>query len=98
ACWSASFELVNNQTLLILQHLLLGMNAHIALDLGVATAEIADGNLTESLKRDFFRLNHILTTLIDVVQTEIAEASPLIRYLDRWAWRLDETFVSYGIN
>ena len=96
--WTASFEQFDNKTMLILQHLLLGMNVHIALDLGIATAEIANGNLSESLKRDFFRLNNILITLIDVVQKEIAEASPLIGFLDRWAWYVDETVVSYGIN
>lgn len=96
--WTASFEVCQDDKLLILQHLLLGMHAHIALDLGIATAEIADGHLSESLKRDFYRLNHILTTLIDVVQKEIAEASPLIRYLDKWAWRADETIVSYSID
>ncbi|MEM9951611.1 MAG: DUF5995 family protein [Chloroflexota bacterium] len=98
ACWTASFEMEADRNLLLLQHLLLGMNAHIALDLGIATAEVADGRMDESLKRDFYRLNHILTTLIDVVQGEIAEASPLIHHLDRWAWRADETVVSYGIN
>lgn len=97
-CWTASFEVLDNQSLLILQHLLLGMNAHIALDLGVATAHVAKGELTESLKRDFYRLNHLLAGLIDVVQKEVSEASPLLHYLDKWAWRVDETFVSYGIN
>lgn len=97
-CWTASFEVIENESLLILQHLLLGMNAHIALDLGVATAQVAQGELTESLKRDFYRLNHLLAGLIDVVQKEVSEASPLLHYLDKWAWRIDETFVSFGIN
>lgn len=96
--WTASFEQLNNKALLILQHLLLGMNAHIALDLGIATAEIADGDLSESLRGDFFRLNNILAALVNVVQDEIAEVSPLIGYLDKWAWNIDETVVGYGIN
>lgn len=96
--WTASFEQINNKTLLILQHLLLGMNAHIALDLGIATAEIADGDLSESLRADFFKLNNILAALVNVVQDEIGEASPLIHYLDKWAWNVDETVVGYGIN
>lgn len=98
ACWASSFEVVENKKLLIVQHLLLGMNAHIALDLGVATAEVAEGAISESLKRDFYRLNNILAGLIDIIQIEIAEASPLFHFLDKWAWRVDETFISYGIN
>lgn len=96
--WTASFEKIDNKTLLILQHLLLGMNAHIALDLGIATAEIANGELSDSLKSDFFKLNNILAALVNIVQDEIAEASPLIGYLDKWAWNVDETVVDYGIN
>src|SRR5689334_422946 len=39
--WQASFDASAQRELLILQHLLLGMNAHISLDLGIATAAVA---------------------------------------------------------
>ncbi len=39
--WQVTFEAAENKNLLILQHLLLGMNAHINLDLGIATAKIS---------------------------------------------------------
>lgn len=98
--WQASFDNATLQNLLILQHLLLGMNAHIALDLGVAAALAAkeyDG-LTKSLEDDFMRLNNLLAGMIDTVQAEIGKLSPLIKYADILAWRLDETFVSFSIN
>lgn len=96
--WQASFEASSHKELVILQHLLLGMNAHISLDLGIATAEIANGDLNESLRRDFYRLNNLLASLIDTVQSEVGKVSPLLIHLDKLGMRLDETFVSFGIN
>lgn len=96
--WQASFEAADDDRLLILQHLLMGMNAHISLDLGIATAEVADGELTQDLIDDFMVLNNILGSLIDDVQTEVGSLSPLLKFGDQLAWRSDETFVSFSIN
>jgi len=96
--WGISFEMAQQSQLLILQHLLLGMNAHIALDLGVAAAEVSNGELTPSLERDFNRLNNLLSGLIDSVQDEVAIVSPLIKYMDKFAFRFDEHFVGFSIN
>lgn len=96
--WQVSFDCARKRRLIILQHLLLGMNAHISLDLGIATAEVAAGDLNESLERDFIRLNNLLAGLIDTVQREISKLSPLLRILDWAAWRGDEIFVSYSID
>ena len=41
ACWKKAFDLTNGYWPIVLQHLLMGMNAHINLDLGVAAAEIS---------------------------------------------------------
>ena len=98
AAWQVSFDAALNRRLIILQHLLLGMNAHISLDLGIATAEVANGHLTPSLERDFNRLNNILAGLIDRVQDELGQVSPLFRLLDQLVWRTDETFISYSIT
>src|SRR6202008_4811607 len=39
--WQTAFESTKRSSVLVLQHLLLGMNAHINLDLGIAAAEVA---------------------------------------------------------
>ncbi|MFZ4825794.1 MAG: DUF5995 family protein [Phototrophicaceae bacterium] len=96
--WRVSFDALKNEKLMILQHLLLGMNAHISLDLGIAAAEIANGNLDNSLVRDFYRLNNLLGGLVDVVQNEINTLSPIFGMIDKLFWRADETFASLGIN
>ena len=44
----------------ILQHLLLGINAHINLDLGIAAVETSPGNQLAPLKNDFDMINKLL--------------------------------------
>src|SRR5436190_1426652 len=57
ACWAVAFGAVAKPKLIILQNLLAGMNAHIAYDLGIATAQTA-GTLDglESLHDDFNKI------------------------------------------
>jgi len=96
--WLVAFRSARSQPPLIIQHLMLGMNAHIGLDLGIATAEVAAGELTPSLQRDFNRLNIILAGLVDTVQEQVGQVSPLLRFLDWLVWRADETIGHFGIH
>lgn len=52
-CWKITFDATDDPDAVLIQHLLVDMNAHISLDLGVATALIADGDLNDSLRRDY---------------------------------------------
>ncbi len=96
--WLVSFEAATRRRLLLLQHLLMGMNAHIMLDLGISTAQVAEGALTPSLRRDFDKLNLILTGLIEAVEQDISGVSPLFGTFARIAARTDEAVVSYSIQ
>jgi hypothetical protein len=96
--WLVSFEAATKRRLLLLQHLLMGMNAHIMLDLGISTAQVAEGALTPSLKRDFDKLNLILTGLIEAVEEDITSVSPLFGTFAKIAARTDEAVVSYSIK
>ena len=58
--WKLAFEGGKNEKLIVLQHLFLGMNAHINLDLGIAAAEVCPGDKIESLRGDFFKINIVL--------------------------------------
>ena len=63
--WEEAFNLSNNYWPIVLQHLLIGMNAHINLDLGIAAAEVSKGENIEGLKNDFDTINTILSGLSD---------------------------------
>lgn len=95
--WGVSFEAARRPGL-ILQHLLLGMNAHINLDLGVAAALTSPGTSIRELEGDFERINHVLAELVDQMQAAIAEVSPLMGMLDRVGRRHDEMLVSFSLE
>ena len=60
-CWQASWDVGGDQRLLIAQHLLLGINAHVNYDLPQAVVATADatGDLA-SLRSDFDAVNDVL--------------------------------------
>jgi len=81
--WRAAFRAGERSDRVILQHVLLGMNAHINLDLAVVAATIAPGDTIDDLKDDFGRINDILQRLMDPLQDCIGRFSPLLHVL--WA-------------
>src|SRR5687768_12658552 len=52
-CWRTAFDTAATWPPIVLQHLLLGMNAHINFDLGIAAQEVAPGQALPSLRKDF---------------------------------------------
>ncbi|HLT37270.1 MAG TPA: DUF5995 family protein [Enhygromyxa sp.] len=80
--WAVSFEQARSGRLLTIQDLLLGINAHINLDLAIATAEIG-GDRVADLHADFLHVNVLLEDLFDRTQNTLAALSPLLDILDR---------------
>jgi hypothetical protein len=81
-----------------MQHLLMGMNAHINLDLGIVAAEVAPGSDIGGLKNDFDTINRILSELVDDVEDRMASVWPGVRILDRVGGSLDESLVNFSIG
>jgi hypothetical protein len=96
--WKLTFDAATHKDKIILQHLLLGMNAHINLDLGIAAAEICPGLQIQSLKNDFVEINTLLFELIDEVQDNLSGVSPLLRNLDFLIKKSDEQFVRFNMK
>lgn len=96
--WSLAFDAAQRRAPIILQHLLLGMNAHINLDLAATAADLgrASGNL-ESLERDFMVINEVLASLVGRCEDVICEVSPWMKMGDRLARDLDERMVSVAL-
>ena len=95
--WLLAFEQARVWRPLVLQHLMLGMNAHINLDLGVAAAETMRGKEIQIIKNDFYRINDLLLDLIDEVQDQLATIFPLLRRIDVIG-RFDEILAGAGID
>jgi hypothetical protein len=97
-CWVLAFEAASGpRRLMILQHLLLGMNAHINFDLGLATANVARNHL-DSIYPDFIRVNEILFRILDDLQDGLDLVSPRMGWIDRAGRGWDEAFMRIGIR
>ena len=80
-CWQMAFTAAARWRPIILQHLLLGMNAHINYDLGIAAAQCSPGHDPASLKHDFYEINKILAGLVPQVMSNVCGLSPWINLL-----------------
>lgn len=96
--WVVAFEAAQEKDKIILQHLLLGINAHIDLDLGIAAATISPGQQLSDLKDDFETINIILYQLIPVVQKRLDKVSPMIGWFDRLGGMRDEQLAHFGLG
>lgn len=97
-CWQASFRAADSWFPIVLQHLLLGINAHINLDLGVAAALTSPGEQLAGLRKDFDGINNILCVMLDEVQDKLSLISPYMTVLDRVGCRADEAMMNFSIN
>ncbi|MDP2686950.1 MAG: DUF5995 family protein [Aequorivita sp.] len=97
--WKNAFEAAITGKLLIMQHLLLGINAHINLDLGIAVSETVgdDGELMD-FENDFNKINAILGSMIANLEAKIISVSPLFGLLDRFGKGREDKIVSFSIN
>ena len=95
--WKLCFE-ARFLKLTIIQHVLMGMNAHINLDLGIAAARSAEGRQILEMKDDFMKVNTILNSIIDDIQASLGKVSPLMFLMDWLGGRKDEKLIDFGIR
>lgn len=96
--WELALEATAASRPIMLQHLLVGINAHLNLDLGIAAADTAPAHALAGLRRDFDRIDEIIASLITHVEHDIAEVSPWIGLLDRIGGRHDEEIVRFSMS
>lgn len=97
-CWAASFRAVSQWPPIVLQHLLLGMNAHINFDLGAAAALTCPGAQLPPLKHDFDEINNILAAMTGGVQLQLAKISGWMKVLDLVGGRTERAVLNWSID
>ena len=96
--WQAAFDAAGEFWPIVVQHLLLGISAHINLDLGIAAARTAPGAALAPLRADFDRINSILASLVDSVQQELAQVWPLLRFFNRRLGTVDDRIINFSMK
>ncbi len=100
ASWKLAFDTASKCSPIVLQHLVLGMSAHINLDLGIVVADLArdaPGGLA-SLRSDFDSINDVLSGEINASQACVDRVSPFIRLADGVGLRSDEALCGFALR
>lgn len=73
--WMHAFKASEQTNLTVVQHLLLGINAHINLDLGIATASISTPDNLESLHHDYNQINEVIANVYNSMDKALRKIS-----------------------
>jgi hypothetical protein len=100
--WQFTHDCACQEERHVLQHLLLGVNAHINYDLVLSLVEMLEPewtDLSEAQRRlryeDHCRVNEVIAATIDTVQDTVIERhDPWMDWVDRIFGRLDERLLS----
>ncbi|MBW1297618.1 DUF5995 family protein [Aquimarina litoralis] len=96
--WKIAFDVSEKYWPIVIQHLLVGINAHINLDLGIAAAKISQGKNIDDLKGDFDKINEILASLVTEVENDLAEIWPTFRKMLKRLGNVDNFLINFSME
>ena len=95
--WKKAFEAADHPSLVVFQHLLLGVNAHINLDLAIAAAQTSPGPTIFDMKKDFEKINEIIASLTGVMQKRLSRVSWPMNFIRNIMNGSDEAVIEFSI-
>ena len=96
--WKKAFDISTSYWPIVLQHLLVGMNAHINLDLGIAAAEVSKNKNILDLQKDFNKINSILSSLVADVQNNLAAIWPRLKWILQRTNKVDDFLTDFSMQ
>lgn len=96
--WFVAFEASMKSNHLVLQHLFLGINAHINLDLGISASETMADKTIAGIEGDFNKINAVLAELVEGVKANISMISPIFGWLMPLTKGRDEMLLNFSIQ
>jgi hypothetical protein len=97
-CWEFSFQKGEIFWPIVVQHLLLGINAHVNLDLGIASAQVSTVENIETLKSDFDQINTILSNLVESVEKCLIKIWPTLTIILKFSGKIDNFFIDFSMK
>src|SRR5207249_9378270 len=79
--WQCALTGCSDPSLIVLQQLFLGINTHINLDLAIASAMVAPGDDIHALENDFNRINRVIASLVDDIQSCLEQVWHPMRFI-----------------
>lgn len=96
--WAVAFAGCRKWRVVLLQQLLLGMNAHINYDLGVASVDASGTDDLQGLRKDFISINDIIGSLTYDVMNRISRISPLLSLMGLHAANGQSVLIQFSIG
>lgn len=96
--WKTTFDACRNDKLTVIQHLLLGINTHINLDLGIAAAETSPGDAIHDLEIDFGKINQLIAARSNSIQQRLADVWFPLRTLSRLSDGREDAIINFSIS
>lgn len=96
--WYIAFEATKNKNLLILQHIFLGINAHINLDLGISAASVMPYRKINPLKKDFENINTVIASINQKVQDSLNKICYPVDLIDKISNGKDNVVLDFAIS
>ena len=96
--WDVSYKTNLKYWPIVLQHLLIGMNAHINLDLGIAVVEVMKGKNLDTIHNDFNKINEILSSLVTNVQKDLGDIWPMLKIILKLTGKIDDLIVDFSME
>ncbi|MGQ7946662.1 DUF5995 family protein [Flavobacterium sp. WC2509] len=97
-CWGFSFTKGEEYWPIVVQHLLLGINAHVNLDLGIACAQVSTPESIFDLHSDYNKINEILSNLVEGVEECLVEIWPTLTYILKLSGKIDNFFIDFSMK
>ncbi|MET0300745.1 MAG: DUF5995 family protein [Flavitalea sp.] len=95
--WKIAFEAATQDDLIVVQHLLLGINAHINLDLGIAAADICTIDTVHQLQSDFVKINDTIAEVYGELQSRFVKISWPAIFLSKIDPRVTNAVINFSI-
>jgi hypothetical protein len=97
-CWEFSFTKGEEYWSIVVQHLLLGINAHVNLDLGIACAQVSTPESIFDLHSDYNQINEILSNLVSGVEECLVKIWPTLTYILKFSGKIDNFFIDFSMK
>ncbi|RPD43853.1 MULTISPECIES: DUF5995 family protein [Chitinophagaceae] len=95
--WQTAFDACKQNNLAVIQHMLLGVNTHINLDLAIAAAQMAPGSAIEGMHGDFVKINEVIASLVGTMYDRLCRIWLPLRMLGRITQNSHEAVVNFSI-
>ncbi len=96
--WQYAFETTKKNWPTVLQNLLLGINAHINLDLGIAAVQTCPGQAIDALQDDFDKINTVLAGLVANVEKSMIKIWPTFKLILQKLAKADSFLINFSME